>query len=254
MNPNKTNHKQIVKKARQRFGVDLFAQNYAQIHADDQHLADMLKLCQPVAGKKYLDLGTGNGYVAFELARQSSDISVTGLDIVAEAVQANNQKAKAEKYPNLDFVSYDGVELPFNDNEFFGVLSRYAFHHFPNPALSARETARILQKDGFCLIADPAADKQDKTDFINHFAGLKDDGHVRFYPQDEIEAFFVRVGFSVEKQFTSSVTFPRQMNENYKRLIEQTPPEILALYQLQIKDSQVYVTVQVLNTLFRHSG
>jgi len=230
----------------------LFAQNYSQIHSDKQHLTNLLNICQLVKGKRYLDLGTGNGYIAFEMAKQSPDIFVTGIDIVAKAVEVNNQKAKFEKYNHLNFIAYQGLELPFDDREFFGVISRYAFHHFPNPTLAAKEISRIVEKDGFCIIADPVPHRQDKTEFINQFAGLKDDGHVRFYTEEEIGSIFDRAGFRVEEQTTGSITFPRGMKREYERLIEQTPRGILEAYQLGIEENLVYVTVEVLNTRFRY--
>ena len=66
-----------------------------------------------VKGKRYLDLGTGNGYVAFEMAKQNSDVFVTGIDIVVKAVEVNNQKAKIEEYHNLNFVGYQGIHQRF---------------------------------------------------------------------------------------------------------------------------------------------
>ncbi len=252
MSSIRTNEKQIIKKAKQGFEANLFAQNYSQIHSDEQHLTSLLNLCQLVKGKHYLDLGTGNGYVAFEMAKQSPDIFVTGLDIVAKAVEANNRKAKIKKYNHLNFIAYQGIELPFEKREFFGVLSRYAFHHFPNPTLAAKELSRIIEKDGFCIIADPLPDRQDKTEFINQFASLKDDGHVRFHTGEEIESIFGGAGFRVAEQTKSSITFPREMKREYEWLIEQTPPEILEAYQLRIEENLVYVTVEVLNTRFSY--
>ena len=242
---------QVIDKAKQGFAVDLFAYDYDRVHLDDQHLSTLLNLCPLINGKQYLDLGTGNGYVAFELAREISDIQVTGIDIVPEAVEANNQSAKINGYANLNFVTYQGLELPFDGHKFFGVISRYAFHHFPDPALSAREIGRIIEDDGFCVIADPTPNKLDETDFINQFAALKDDGHVRFHTQEGLEAIFGGAGFNVAEKIKSSITFPRKMNGDYRRLIERTPDEILEAYQLQIEDNLVYVTVEVLNTCFR---
>ncbi len=245
------NEKQVIEKARQGFEDELFAQNYSEIHSDEQHLIALLNLCQFVKGKHYLDLGTGNGYIAFEMAKQNPEIFVTGLDIVAKAVEVNNQKTKNEKFNRVNFIAYQGIELPFDDGEFFGVVSRYAFHHFHNPALAAKEIFRIVERDGFCIIADPVPDRQDKTEFINQFASLKDDGHVRFHTGEEIESIFGGAGFRVAKQTISSITFPRQMTKEYERLIEQTPRKILQAYQLRIEENRVYVTVEVLNTGFR---
>ncbi len=249
----RANEKQVIGKAKQGFEVDLFAQNYSQIHSDEQHLTSLLNLCQFIKGKRYLDLGTGNGYIAFEMAKQTPDIFVTGIDIVAKAVKVNSQKAKIEKYNHMNFIAYQGIELPFDDREFFGVVSRYAFHHFPNPTLSAQEIYRIVERNGFCIIADPIPNKLDKTEFINQFASLKDDGHVRFHTGAEIEFIFGGAGFRVEEQTISSITFPREMKREYERLIEQTPRRILEAYQLRIEENLVYVTVEVLNTRFRCS-
>ncbi len=246
-----TIEKQVVAKARRGFEKDLFANDYTQIHSDEGHLTSLLSLCQLIQGKHYLDLGTGNGDIAFKLAEQHPHIRVTGIDIVHKAIAANNQKAKAEQYHQLDFISYQGTALPFGGSEFFGVLSRYAFHHFPNPALSAGEIYRILEVGGFCIIADPVPDTRDETDFINLFAALKDDGHVRFHSAAELESLFCRAGFRVEQQFSSSITFPRDMNRDYEQLIAQTPRETLQAYQSRIEGDQVYLTVEVLNTCFR---
>ncbi|MEM7343269.1 MAG: methyltransferase domain-containing protein [Chloroflexota bacterium] len=242
---------QIVEKAKQGFKDDLFAQDYNPIHLDDDHLATVLSLCQLLPDKQYLDLGTGNGYVAFAIAAQNSQSLITGIDIVPQAVDANNERAKTEAYKNVAFQAYEGLTLPFDGEQFFGVVSRYVFHHFPNPALMAQQISKILQLDGFCVIADPTPHQQDETDFINQFAGLKDDGHVRFYTGDRLEEIFEETGLRIEKQVATSLTFPRTMNEAYAQLIAQTPRTILDAYQLRIEDDLVYVTVEILNTCFR---
>jgi ubiquinone/menaquinone biosynthesis C-methylase UbiE len=188
-NPSAT-EQQVVAKARQGFEKDLFATDYIQAHSDKGHLANLISFCQLIEGKHYLDLGTGNGYIAFKLVERHPRILVTGIDIVHKAVAANKQKAKAARSDRLDFVSYEGITLPFGGSEFFGVLSRYAFHHFPNPALSAGEIYRVLESGGFCIIADPVPHTRDETDFINRFSALKDDGHVRFYSPAELGLCF----------------------------------------------------------------
>jgi len=81
---------------------------------------------------------------------------------------------------------------------------------------------------------------------------LKDDGHVRFHTSEEIRSIFDEAGFSLEEQTISSITFPREMTREYKRLIEQTPRRILEMYQLRLEENLIYVAVEVLNTLFRY--
>jgi len=251
MKEPRPDEEQVVERARQGFEIDLFAEDYVQVHSDERHLSALLGLCQIVEGGRYLDLGTGNGYVAFELANRKPQILITGSDIVSKAVDANRRRAELEGHHNLDFVECRGTELPFGDGEFFGVVSRYAFHHFPNPRASAAEISRVLRTGGFCVIADPVPDALDEPDFINRFAGLKNDGHVRFHMRREIESIFADAGFALEEQTTSSITFHREVNEDYERLLEDTAQEVKDAYGLRLEGNRICLTVEVLNTRFR---
>ncbi len=241
----------IVRKAKERFGRDLLTPGYSQLISDAEHLAAILKVCDVLPSKSYLDIGTGSGYVAFELARQHPAASVTGIDIVEEAIAADNQKARETQAHNLKFMSFAGTQLPFDAGSFHGALSRYAFHHFPLPDLSAREIHRILEPGGWCVISDPAADEGDDVDFVNRFGALRDDGHVRYYRELAMVELFERAGFTVERNFRSTMTFPRPMDERYERLLAQTAARVLELYGVRVKGDQVYITVQIMNICFR---
>src|SRR5512137_430087 len=93
----------VVRRAKESFGRDLLTPGYSQLISDAEHLANLLKLCDVLPGKSYLDIGTGSGYVAFELARQHPAVSVAGIDIVEEAIAADNQKAGEIHTHNLRF-------------------------------------------------------------------------------------------------------------------------------------------------------
>ncbi len=241
----------IVRKAKERFGRELLTPGYSQLISDDEHLAALLKACEVLPGKSYLDIGTGSGYVAFELARQHPAASVAGIDIVEEAIAADNRKAQETHAHNLRFASFAGTQLPFDDGAFHGAISRYAFHHFPLPDLSAREIYRILEPGGWCVIADPQADEADDVDFINGFGGLRDDGHVRYYREPVMVELFEKAGFTAERRFYSDMTFPRPMDGRYERLLVQTAARVLELYKVRVEGDQVYVTVQIMNIGFR---
>ncbi len=138
----------IVGKAKESFGRDWLTPGYSQLISDAEHLANILKLCDVIPGKSYLDIGTGSGYVAFELARRHPDVFVAGIDIVEQVIAADNQKARENHDHNLRFLSFAGTQLPFDDGSFYGAVSRYAFHHFPLPALSAVSYIVSLSRAG----------------------------------------------------------------------------------------------------------
>jgi ubiquinone/menaquinone biosynthesis C-methylase UbiE len=243
--------KETVRKAKESFEHDLLDASYAQVISDSEHLANLLGLCELNSGECYLDVGTGTGYLAFELARQHTEVFVTGVDIVEQVTVLNNQKAREGNSQRLNFVSYDGMRLPFADGIYHGVVSRYAFHHFPKPDLSAHEIYRVLEPNGWCVISDAMADAADEADFVNEFGALKNDGHVRYYTETALRGLFRQAGFEVDAKFYSAVTFPRETNERYEKLLAKTGTRVLGLYKTRVEKNLIYLTVPVLNLRFR---
>jgi ubiquinone/menaquinone biosynthesis C-methylase UbiE len=242
---------EIVDMAKKRFDQELHTPGYKKIHADEQHREQLLAVMEIEPQRHYLDLGTGNGYMAFELARRFSNIFVTGVDIAENSIAENQRISREEQLNYVMFQTYEGMELPFHEHAYHGVVSRYAFHHFPKPHLSACEIARVLQPDGYFVLADPVAYDEDTVGFIDRFQQLIPDGHVCFYKNAERERIFQEVEFYIEEQFFTSVTYPRKLHEGYTQLFEQTPQHILDCYALDVRDNEVWITVKVANTKFR---
>jgi L-amino acid N-acyltransferase YncA/ubiquinone/menaquinone biosynthesis C-methylase UbiE len=249
-----TDARKKVEQAKKGFERDLFAPGYAQIISDEEHLAGLVRLSELRSGKRFLDIGTGSGYVAFELLRRNPEISVAGVDIVEKAVAANNQKAREIENGRIEFLTFDGMRLPFGDGTFYGVISRYAFHHFPQPALSVSEIFRVLEPEGWCIISDPMADPADDCDFVNQFGALKDDGHVRYYLETELVKLFREAGLVVENKFMSAITFPRALDTRYTELVAKTPRRIVETYGIRLEKDSIYMTVQVMNIRLRKPG
>lgn len=134
---------------------------------------------------KILDLGVGSGYLSFPIAKKYPDISVIGLDIVEKALEANRSTAKEENVRNINFITYNGIDFPFSDNEFDMVISRYALHHFPDIQKSISEVSRVIKQEGFLFISDPTPNANDTSRFVDGYMQLKKDGHIKFYTKDE---------------------------------------------------------------------
>jgi ubiquinone/menaquinone biosynthesis C-methylase UbiE len=241
----------LIRSARGQFNRELHTEEYRRIHSDDDQLRALIELLQVQSGDEYLDLGTGGGYVAFEIARQCPGCNVTGIDIADAAIAANLEQTEAAGVANLDFRTYSGTVLPFDDASFGGVISRYAFHHFPEPELSVSELHRVLRQDGRVIISDPVCLDADTEDFINAFQRLKPDGHVRFYRPAELSELFSRHGLQRLGRFTTRISYPREMDSRYEQLLERTPATILESYQVEVSGSQVFVSVDIANSLFQ---
>ena len=63
----------IIDQARQRFDGQLHTAEYRRIHTDETHLNSLMNFIEVFPDKKYIDLGTGNGYLAFEMANRHSE-------------------------------------------------------------------------------------------------------------------------------------------------------------------------------------
>ena len=241
----------IITQARQGFDSQLHTAGYRKIHSDQAHLEALMQFLEIQPAGHYIDLGTGNGYLAFEMTRRFPDIFVAGVDIATNAIRLDQALQRERQLGNLDFLEYDGGRLPLEDQACRGCISRYAFHHFPDPAFSAGELGRVTQAHGFVIIADPLTYDEDTCGFIDRFQQRKPDGHVHFYRSQELDDIFRQNGFSMQAQFFTKLTYPREMNADYQRLFDATPSAVLEQYQVSVGIPSVQITVTVRNVMYR---
>lgn len=220
---------------------------------DELHLKAILEFLPIKPGMKILDLGTGSGYLSFSIAEKFLDAVIVGLDIVENALEINRIKAEKESIRNISFVTYDGINFPFHDNEFDLVISRYALHHFPDIQKSISEVSRILKSDGLLFISDPAPNADDTSRFVDEYMQLKKDGHIKFYTEDEWKQIGMEAGLKFVESFGSSIRFPKEKDTAYgfQELLKKHDKCIIESCQLKVLGNEIYITEQVNNILFR---
>ena len=81
-----------------------------------------------------LDVGSGDGTLAYLIGEMRADVSIEGIDV----------------HPRQDtpirIASFDGVSLPFKDQEFDVVMFVDVLHHTADPMVLLREAARVARK------------------------------------------------------------------------------------------------------------
>ena len=220
---------------------------------DSEHLERILSFINVNKDMRILDLGTGSGYLSFPIAKNNPCCDVIGLDIVNSALEANRARAVAEGIKNLSFVSYDGIDFPFDANTFDLVVTRYALHHFPDIEHSIGEVSRVLKSGGMLFISDPCPNECDTERFVDDYMRLKKDGHIKFYTKDEWTAICRRQGLMVVDSFNSSIRFPKKKDTayGYEEVLKKHDKTVIDSYNLLETDTELYLTEQVNNILFK---
>ena len=114
-------------------------------------------LLEPRPGERWLDVGTGGGGLAFELAERGAD--VVGVDIAEDALE-HARAAAAERALDVTFVRADAQELPFADGELDGAASAFGVIFAPDDERAASELARVCRRGGrLGLTLMPAASR-----------------------------------------------------------------------------------------------
>ncbi|MCE9581271.1 MAG: methyltransferase domain-containing protein, partial [Planctomycetes bacterium] len=130
----------------------------AVLFGDPAHLQRMVALTGAAPGVRALDVATGTGYTAFELARAGCD--VVALDLTRPMMLEARAAAQKENI-GVRFAEGDAHRFPFGDASFNLVACRLAPHHFPEPMAFVRESARVLAPGGKLYVFDISSPEDD---------------------------------------------------------------------------------------------
>lgn len=159
-----------------------FAAGYvsSETHSKGADLDLILKMADPQADWRMLDIATGGGHTIKLLApyvRMSYATDLT-LNMLREARQAN-----ADVVAPIDYVVSDAETLSFADASFDLVTCRIAAHHFPSIKQFVREVTRVLRPGGLFILQDQLLPNHKKSAYyVDAFERLRDPSHVRALP------------------------------------------------------------------------
>jgi ubiquinone/menaquinone biosynthesis C-methylase UbiE len=96
----------------------------------------------------WLDLGCGTGWIHEVLRMKGYRRRLVGVDIAFGMLRFAKRK-------HMRAVLGDAEHLPFEDNQFDGVLAKGVLHHLPDMKAAVAEIARVLRPGGSAVLADP---------------------------------------------------------------------------------------------------
>jgi demethylmenaquinone methyltransferase / 2-methoxy-6-polyprenyl-1,4-benzoquinol methylase len=104
-------------------------------------------LARVAPGSRALDVGTGTGDLAIELARRGA--SVTGLDFAPAMLDVARSKA-----PDIAFERGDALALRYEDGEFDAVTVGFGARNFSDLDRGLREMARVTKPGGRVVVLE----------------------------------------------------------------------------------------------------
>ena len=114
-----------------------------------------LRLVDPVRPLRLLDVGTGTALIPIELCRRQFTGRVVAIDLADEMLKlANLNIARAGFANQIQAARIDAKRMPYQTNEFDGVISNSIVHHIPEPSAALAEMARVLDHGGMLFVRD----------------------------------------------------------------------------------------------------
>jgi ubiquinone/menaquinone biosynthesis C-methylase UbiE len=161
------------------------------VHAEAEGMARTLAAAGISPDASVLDVACGPGIVACAAAQQAA--RVTGIDLTPAMIEQARERQRAQQLENLEWRLGDATRLPFADGVFDVVLTRYSFHHMPEPLLALREMRRVCRRGGRVVVIDatPTAETQAAYDRMEI---LRDPSHASALTLEQLRAIGRQAG------------------------------------------------------------
>ena len=147
--------------------------------------------------------------------------NVTCLDMTPAMLTVGRKEAEKQGVSNMTYVIGDAQELPFIDNSFDIVISRLAFHHFPEVQQPFSEMVRVLKPNGKLIMIEMEASEETLRQVRDEIETMRDPSHVRNLSKAEMLKLFADHSLSIEKCETTNM--PALLN-NWMELTKTPAP------------------------------
>ncbi len=132
-----------------------------------------------------LDVAAGTGHLSRAIAPRVR--CVTAFDLTPEMLGEARRAAEQEGLANIAFTEGDAERLPYGDDSFDVVVTRFAVHHFEAPVAQVRQMARVCKPGGqVALIDQTSPDHPGRAASYNRIERLRDPSHVRALASAEL--------------------------------------------------------------------
>ena len=171
-----------------------FESNRMNFSAQD-YLNSVVQKIAPSKTDAVLEVAAGTCACGRTIAPYAGN--VVCLDMTPAMLSVGKSEAGKKHLDNMTFVLGDAAELPFLNGSFDIVLSRLAFHHFPDVKQPFAEMVRVLKPGGKLVLIDMEAAEEPLRKTEDSIEKMRDPSHVRNLSENEILALYRDRGLSV---------------------------------------------------------
>jgi len=107
----------------------------------------LTKAVDPQSGQRILDIAAGTGTSSMALKK-------TGVEVVAADFSKGMLEEGRRRYPELEFVFADAMQLPFKDGEFDVVTMSFGLRNVSDHTVALKEFFRVLKPGGKIVICE----------------------------------------------------------------------------------------------------
>src|ERR1700674_4499607 len=211
--------------------------------ADAGALAMIVAAAEAGPADRVLDVACGGGIVVCGFAPHVSH--ATGIDMTPAMLERARHLAAEKGLANVAWREGDVTHLPYPDGAFTIVVTRFAVHHFPDPAAGFREMVRICAPGGRVVVVDTytSPDPAKAVEF-NRLETLRDPSHARCLALAELRARLGAAGLAEPR-----VTF-YELCDEVKNLLARSFPnpgdvqKIIDLFTASLADDRLGIPLR----------
>ncbi len=184
----------------QQFDGQAAAYLTSAVHADGADLDQIVLIAGGLRPEMALDLGCGGGHVSYRLSPYAGRVVAYDLSPSMVAMVAG----EADRRGLTNIVARQGAveQIPYPDQSFDLVVTRYSAHHWYDFATGLSEARRVLKKSGQAVFIDVVSPGVPLLDgWLQTLELLRDPSHVYNRSAAEWQAMVISAGFRPAERF-----------------------------------------------------
>jgi SAM-dependent methyltransferase len=210
--------------------------------ASEAALGMIIDAARPGRDDTMLDVACGGGIVVCAFAPHVRH--ATGIDVTPAMLERARALAAEKGLANVTWQEGAVERLPYPDGAFTIVVTRFAMHHFLDPAAVFREMVRVCAPGGRVVVVDTyTSEDPAKATAFNRLEILRDPSHARSLYLGELKGLYRTAGLGEPR-----ASF-YELRDTVTNLLARSFPNpgddtnIIAMFEASIKDDSLGIPV-----------